>query len=747
MSVEADLRNGGVPFIRLSVRVRPGGRDRYMGARLIMVHDNEREYRKDKMIKGIKENIKKRYVRHKNDISRIFFGGKDPGEIESAEITGDKHFHGDAVMRVETDRGYVFYYKPRDCRSAELLGRINASLFGKSMVPEQVTGDGYAFQKEVKMHLPESADEKAAFFEWIGRLTSVFYALGSTDMHNGNVICGDELPVVIDTETVLCAKAKGMGGSGEFSADYGEVFPDFAASVGECMVLPRFFGYMQTTPLIPGKGCGPYGYEGFFISGFEKGYLKIREKKDEISCILDDFEDIPLRYIMRSTAGYHMKIHLYKKAQNDEEREGVLKKLEKGISGKEIMRWRPIIDRERESIKEGDIPFFGITAGGRELLGGIEKETVIKEFLSVSPVDHAKWRMDRMSIADMKVQCSYIRASLRHIDGFVFEHADDRLNENSDTTIKKTDKQSMYKDRGQFSENAGSTQALKETVSENDENIEISGKDHVSDHVLTVADAVTEVSEMVGKLWDEMILLYDEPCIIWHTPMIRGRVGSMFGLAEGFSGTAVFARACAESGLLSGAIRDKAKEMSDGCFRSMVTFAEYILKEYPEKPEERIISRRFNGGFGLTDGMAGLLWGLKTCRKEDPAAADDIIGRFSSWNLTEDKNTERDVWNRLTGFPADGDTGHEKKTDIIDGGNAGYAINLVIASEDEQDAVILKKAGVYLKEIYDRRKAAGCYRLFTGSRRQYFLPAFLRGSTGIAYTMLRYAEDIFTFAG
>ena len=48
MSVEADLRNGGVPFIRLSVRVRPGGRDRYMGARLIMVHDkrDKRKYKK-----------------------------------------------------------------------------------------------------------------------------------------------------------------------------------------------------------------------------------------------------------------------------------------------------------------------------------------------------------------------------------------------------------------------------------------------------------------------------------------------------------------------------------------------------------------------------------------------------------------------------------------------------------------------------------------------------------------------------
>ena len=79
----------------------------------------------------------------------------------------------------------------------------------------------------------------------MGRLTAVFYALGSVDMHVGNVLCCGGRPLVVDTETLLCPRGRGVSGAGEFSVEYGEVFPDYRTSVGECMVLPRFYALMQ----------------------------------------------------------------------------------------------------------------------------------------------------------------------------------------------------------------------------------------------------------------------------------------------------------------------------------------------------------------------------------------------------------------------------------------------------------------------------------------------------------------------
>ena len=45
---------------------------------------------------------------------RDLLNGNDPGDIVSADGTGDAHLNGESAMRLETSRGYTLYYKPRD---------------------------------------------------------------------------------------------------------------------------------------------------------------------------------------------------------------------------------------------------------------------------------------------------------------------------------------------------------------------------------------------------------------------------------------------------------------------------------------------------------------------------------------------------------------------------------------------------------------------------------------------------------
>lgn len=51
---------------------------------------------------------------------------------------------------------------------------------------------------------------------------------------------------------------------------------------------------------------------------------------------------------------------------------------------------------------------------------------------------------------------------------------------------------------------------------------------------LSAEDAVEEVQIALENLWSEKIEL-SQGCCLWHTPFIRGQVGSLFGIGEGFA--------------------------------------------------------------------------------------------------------------------------------------------------------------------------------------------------------------------
>ena len=637
-------------------------------------------------------------------IRRVLLKGQEPGGIVSAVSTGDQHLHGEAVSKITTSEGFTLYYKPRDCKSTDLLGDLTQLLFKERMVPEQITGKGYAFQKEVCRKLPETPEEKTGYYKRLGLITALFYALGSTDMHNGNIICAGGHPVVIDTETLLCARADEVAGAGEFSVDYGDVFPDYQTSAGESMVLPRFYGYRQSSPLVLPEGLHPGGYEQVFISGFEDGYRMICAEKEGVIRLLKLYEDMPLRYLLRSTQYYAVRILLYNNAEDDLQKEEVLNVLNKGLSEADLRRWAPVLEWERSCIREGDIPYFWLTAAGRDLMGDMNAAALIPGYLERSPVEYAVWRMERMCEKDLKVQTAYINASLRHIDDWDLIRA-----ERKPETCNKSEMVPA-----------------------------------------SVQEVICEVEETVTKLWEERIPLSDGGCL-WHTPMIKGKVGSMFGLAEGFSGTAVFVHACAGSALITEEAAKKAQIMCRACFLTLASFGEYLIRKYPQPPDERIISRRFNGGFDLKEGLAGYLWALKQCADEDPERTERILEGFSAWNIPDAGDDHAVLKQLLTGNAPEGETGTGSadaayilnETDCLENGNAQRAAALML---DSRAGRALKErfdeAGIILKQMTERKKERGCYQIFGRGRHSYFLPAFLCGNTGIAFTMLYYAGSM-----
>ncbi len=620
-----------------------------------------------------------RYNSLRNELGHRFCNGRDPGPIVNTGDMGDRHLRGEAVTRIVTSSGNTIYYKPRDCRTTDLLGDINELLWGDRMVPHQVSGEGFAFQEEVVIKQPESDEELELYYSGLGKLAALFYALGSNDMHSHNVIPAAGGPVAVDTETVLCPRAEGVVGAGEFSVDYGEIFPEYRMSVGESMILPRFYGKGQTSPLYLPDRNAPGSFESVFLRSFAEGYRKICILKDQIVDILNRYKGTTLRYLLRSTQSYVINVWRYKLARNDEEREKVIRRLEKGLSEADIIRWKPVLEWEAKGIREGYIPYFCIKAGGRDLYGDAGDKSLIRDYLIMSPVDYARHRLDMMSEKDLAVQTSYIRASLKHID---------------------------YWEKNEKPE-------------EKDKPAEVKA--------LSAEEAVEEVQITLENLWNERIEL-SHGCCLWHTPFINGQVGSLFGIGEGFAGIALFAKACSKSPLIKDKYSDIAKNITSSCFKDMVLFAEYLLKEYPETAGERLISRRFNGGFDLSDGIKGLLWAIDELRDENPARADAVLKGFYAWGIGYDNSKIMDdFYNLISG---------KDISDCIEDGRSGLALKLLLNS----DAVSLGQAGIILQKIRQGRMSKGVCQVYDKRRHQYFLPAFLRGNSGIAYTMLRYAE-------
>ncbi len=337
----------------------------------------------------------RRYEKLREQIALRLFDGKDPGNILSMSEAGDWHLN-DCVRKLTLESGAALYYKPRNCQCFDMLGDINDLLFGKRMVPEQVSGDGYGFQKALSIQKPVSEQDFLCYAKRLGALGAVFTALGSMDMYKENVVPSDGYPITIDAETVLYAGSKELGGGADFSREYEIIFPDLSPSPAYNMLLPRFTRGKQLSPLYLTQGPLPKDSAEYFEQGFRFGCQQIRNKQSELFEILDSYCRIPIRFLTRTSLSYAELFYLYS-LSNQACRDRFTEFLQKGLSEQQKKRWAPIVECELESIRQGEIPYFCALAGERDLCSGSKDRVLIHDFFEQSPIENAKSRIRRMN--------------------------------------------------------------------------------------------------------------------------------------------------------------------------------------------------------------------------------------------------------------------------------------------------------------------------------------------------------------
>lgn len=379
-------------------------------------------------------------------------------EIEGG--AGDRHRHGRSVMIVRLDSGERAVYKPRslalDGHVQELLVWLN----DRGMEPPLAAlrlldrgSHGWVSFVDQEPCLDEEAVHR--FYQRMGALLALIYALHGTDFHYENVIAAGEHPVLIDLESLfqprigeapppdgMSAIQEALGASvigsgllpqqvwskdGQPGVDLSgiggapdQALPDAAPTVSvdasgevavvrETGVLPRG----NHRPALNSALVDPVAYLPDVLDGFTRAYQIVLEHRDSLlaaggplqACAGDE-----IRVIFRPTRIYGLL--LLESFHPDLLRDA----LDRDRYFDQL--WveapsRPYVERiipsERAAMLGGDIPLFTTHADSKDVFDGDDRR--IEGVFTSSGLEMARRRLRGMGAEDLARQRWLIHAS------------------------------------------------------------------------------------------------------------------------------------------------------------------------------------------------------------------------------------------------------------------------------------------------------------------------------------------------
>ncbi|MBR5091518.1 MAG: DUF4135 domain-containing protein [Ruminiclostridium sp.] len=370
-----------------------------------------------------------RVVSRKVDISSLLPENKPFERITGLSTGGaDMHRHGRCVIGVTTDAG-VFYYKPHDCRIDALYERIVSKWFSDcTEAPRVLEGDGYAFISAL-VHTPvQSEAQIAEYYRNFGILTALFHGLGSSDMHQENIMACGTRPSAIDLETLLNLSAADRAGQTAENRD--KTVEEFALSVMRTGVLPaRIYkrglisplyctdDRVSCLPVYDGKRVTVEGYENDFLEGFSEGYERMLAHREEIKAMLDEYRGSTLRIVVRNTVYYaHIcaMLHQPKYMVSEEARRKVYDMLGSPFTASGAEPDREFVEYEWKCVLQGDIPYYCTALDRFDLCGEDPDETVKQGYYKRSAIQATIRFLDRLSPEEERFELDIIRTAFAH---------------------------------------------------------------------------------------------------------------------------------------------------------------------------------------------------------------------------------------------------------------------------------------------------------------------------------------------
>lgn len=380
-------------------------------------------------------------VRHMNEmydrlnenreaVSKELFGGEPIHSIlHIYGYAGDLHNGGRCTLMIETNRGKLLY-KPHDCRGDMIFrGIVERFLPDTAIIPKCAAfGGEYGFCEFISASQTNTRDGAAMYYERFGRLSALFHAFGSCDFHYENILAVGEYPAPVDLETILTPKLKNgynMSLFGEPPEDIECFQADYNDSFYMSGILPIFSYNHESSPLFSKEGRNKAMpvladgekltaelYLSEYLRGFQSAYRGIMKIRGELKEALDRFTDVQIRRLTRSTNDYAKFLRrsvMPDKLVSREAQDTVIEILLKSAESMGIDNYVAIADAEAAALRRGDIPYFYVLGGGRDLMS--DGKRAAPEFFAKSPVDHAKSKLDKMSEAELAFELDIMRQS------------------------------------------------------------------------------------------------------------------------------------------------------------------------------------------------------------------------------------------------------------------------------------------------------------------------------------------------
>ncbi|QRK06010.1 type 2 lantipeptide synthetase LanM family protein [Archangium violaceum] len=394
-------------------------------------------------------------------LRRTLSPGREPGRLVRVRTgVGDVHRGGRSVRMLVFESGLHVVYKPRslaiDAHFQQLLAwldrRGNPTPFRRLEVLDRHT---YGWMEFAETAPCETEEQVARFYERLGSLLALLYALEATDFHFQNIVASGEHPVLVDLESLLHPRLPVVDAR---SADQArqEMFESVlrvgmlpqrvwanAESAGidisglaelSGQVSPRAVPRMEGTgtdqmhiarkrqvmpgghnrPTLKGQSVDTLRQTDALLAGFTRMYELLRTERDAL--LAEDgplwhMSDDEVRVLMRPTLLYTSLLEdsLHPDVMRDAlDRDRFLDRLWTDTTRFPFI---PLIVRaERESLERGDVPLFTTRPGSRDVWAGPDAR--IPGLFEEEGLALVRRRLAGFGAEDLERQTWLIRASM-----------------------------------------------------------------------------------------------------------------------------------------------------------------------------------------------------------------------------------------------------------------------------------------------------------------------------------------------
>ncbi len=318
---------------------------------------------------------------------------------------GDRHANGCSVVKLQFAH-ICLYYKPRSMAVDAAFSRLLAWLAADGVEPIQrgpsvLDRHRYGYAVAVPFDSASSEDELQSYYRRFGGLAAISYVLGSTDLHDENVIAAGAWPVVIDAETLFQPQAQarygartcppvfagtvlysGLMPTGSFDSEhqdtsalfmpqesyYARVPSDPGTDMMRLTVQRQAMPFARNMARLNGQVAPAHRYVQQICAGFEHTYRALWDRKSLLLSAdgpLAPFRPLTVRVVLRPTQIYAHLLTMLSHPdylQSPQQRTALLEHLRVPARGGLAVAgsWAA----EHQALLCGDVPYFSMAVDG-----------------------------------------------------------------------------------------------------------------------------------------------------------------------------------------------------------------------------------------------------------------------------------------------------------------------------------------------------------------------------------------------